>query len=149
LPLADPFCSHFVEQPMNLVQCELETHYEDGGSSSAELDLDPDEIEQKIDWLSAAWSGTLSLVIGSTTLMVSTSEGRAAILAITGPDSFFDYSLGADIEGSTRFVHGGQPAEHPTRHCLGIDTAKRVVSAFIVRGGMDEMDPHWERQRAT
>lgn len=133
---------------MKKLECSVETYYEDGNSSDAELELSSEAVLEKIEWLSAGWSGSLRIGLGSVQIIVSLSEGRGAILA-DREGAYFDYSQGPTVAGWSSFVHGGQPAEHPMRHCLDLDTVKRVIAECIERDGIDENDPHWEAQRPT
>jgi hypothetical protein len=104
------------------------------------------ELMAILDRLTEHWSTSIQLARDSQRLVLAASSGLFALTAMLGEDDFYDYVGSPDATGWTPFVHGGQPAEHPRRHCVRLEDVRRILLAFIRGQDIDRMDSRWERQ---
>ncbi len=103
-------------------------------------------MEALLDSLHGAWSATVRIPGDDQEMAVSFSSGKAAVMLTAGEDEFYDLVGDATVGGWTPFVHGGQLAEHPSRHCVARPDAEVRVVDFLRSGACSLPDPRWERQ---
>lgn len=111
-----------------------------------DVELDPNTLDEIVDSLRGAWSATLRIPGNVQELALSFSSGSAAVALIAGEDEFYDLLASEPREGWAEFVHGGQPAEHPRRHCVSTADAMAYATEFLRRGSLRLPDARWERQ---
>jgi hypothetical protein len=108
-----------------------------------------DAVMELVSRIRDDWSTTIALASDKHQLWVSASEGQYAAFAMIGDEDAFEaYDLVGDrtAAGWTEFVHGGQPAPHPRRHCVSAEQVRSVVESFFSTREIDLAAFDWERQ---
>lgn len=129
-----------------MIESEIEQHDIDGAHRRWLVDLHQGNADEILESIQTAWSVTLRILGRGQEMAVSFSNGLAAIMLTAGEDDFYDFVAREPQNGWAEFVHGGQPAEHPRRHCVSALEALSCVKEFLLKGSVALPDTRWERQ---
>lgn len=127
------------------IECHVEQHEAGGAHRQWTVNLDRSTIAEVFDSLCGAWSVTMSIPGDGQETWVSFSGGMAAVTLAVGGE-FYDFVASEPKAGWVNFVHGGQPADHPRRHCLSISEVTAIVGDFLAAGSVSVDNVRWEHQ---
>jgi hypothetical protein len=130
-------------------KCNIEEFQPDGAHADHARALDSLEVGALFYSLADKWSSIVNISINGQSLSISFSRGNCAVMAALGEDDFYDLVGDLGAAGWIEFVHGGQPAEHPRRHCVPIAMATKVTERFIDGFAIDPCDGNWEQQKSS
>ncbi len=132
------------------ISATIERHDTDNRHSiSALVRLQPASAINLLASIREDWSTSVRLKGESQELIISSSNGSFVVFAKLGGDEFYDLIGDETATGWTEFVHGGEPAHHPRRHCVTENLAQAVTEAFLEIGKVDISANNWERQGET
>jgi hypothetical protein len=129
------------------ISAMIESYVPNGHSLDPISPIEPRKLAEVIASIRNDYSTTIELASDKETLMVAASEGKFAATVMTLEDgNAYDLVGDASLRGWIEFVHGGQPADHPARHCVSEELVKEVVEKFLSSGRIDRQSFNWEQQ---
>jgi hypothetical protein len=129
-----------------IFKARIERFSRDGYDEINLPDPDADKVSHVIDRMTADWSTCIRIQRDEHVLVICASNGLFAVTVLVGADEFYDLIGDEHAAGWVDFVHGGQQAMHPRRHCVPPECAKEVARGFLSFKGIVPEAPAWERQ---
>ena len=105
-----------------------------------------ESVEEFLKRLSVGEHGTLQLQEAHQQMLLSGGPEVFNVLAIVGPDDFFDLVGDSSAVGSRLLIVGGQEIEVPARLCVSSVQALQAAWQFISSGSIPVSEQLWQRQ---